>query len=228
VSILSAAKEMDCPIIPIISLTLSTIVFGTLYYDAVPHSPVVQIALLAFSIATAFGYWIHANLICCPDGLLTKGDVQGNEAPAKNLLRSFKLSKPAWMEKVPKFVMDRYESATGCPCSTEADGVCPCSVGSDGVCPCSTVNCMGLIIITAVISVISTAILFTLYPTAVTQLWNQSSVVLANLKDEIDQNLDKAMTSSKNLWTKIADLFLLKLRPLVTAVINLSQYNPQS
>jgi hypothetical protein len=75
VSILSAAKEMDCPIIPIISLTLSTIVFGTLYYDAVPHSPGVQIALLAFSIATAFGYWIHANLTCCPDGLLTKGDV---------------------------------------------------------------------------------------------------------------------------------------------------------
>jgi hypothetical protein len=51
------SKTMDCPIIPLVSLTVSCCLFGLAYFDVAPYSTGALLASLAFSIASAFTYW---------------------------------------------------------------------------------------------------------------------------------------------------------------------------
>jgi hypothetical protein len=59
------SKTMDCPIIPLVSLTVSCCLFGLAYFDVAPYSTGALLASLAFSIATAFAYWLFASQNCC-------------------------------------------------------------------------------------------------------------------------------------------------------------------
>ena len=115
---------MDCPIIPLVSLTVSCCVFGIAYFDASPYSTGALLSCLAFSIATAFAYWLYASQNCCanmsghlktpgnhkssnwriPTWSEVKQSLKPDMAPLQNfwtsLKKALKPKKPSWFKNL--------------------------------------------------------------------------------------------------------------------------------
>ena len=95
---------IDTPWIPLISLIISSIWFGLAYFDVVPYSPATLLGCVAFTLATAFVYWLYASQACVG----TEG--QPTSSSNVNLKTPNQSKKPNWFKKLWKKIKDWMKS----------------------------------------------------------------------------------------------------------------------
>ena len=95
---------IDTPWIPLISLIISSIWFGLAYFDVVPYSPATLLGCVAFTLATAFVYWLYASQACVG----TEG--QPKSSSNVNLKTPNQSKKPNWFKKLWKKIKDWMKS----------------------------------------------------------------------------------------------------------------------
>ena len=91
------------PIIPLLSLAITSIVFGLIHLTVLPNAPGgTLVGCVAFTIATAFAYWHHAVNACVeyelgPDEDALSSVQNLNLSPKKN--KTLKSKVQTWFQK---------------------------------------------------------------------------------------------------------------------------------
>ena len=103
------------PVIPLLSLAITSILFGVVFFNALPNAPGgILVGCVAFTIATAFAYWLRAVHGCVRHEVDTDQDASTSaqnfeiidEYLNQNSERkkTSKSSGPAWIQKLKKWM----------------------------------------------------------------------------------------------------------------------------
>ena len=103
------------PIIPLLSLAITSILFGVVYFNVLPNAPGgTLVGGVAFTIASAFAYWLRAAHGCARNEVDTDQDASTStqnfeimdEYRNQNSARkkTSKSSGPTWIQKLKKWM----------------------------------------------------------------------------------------------------------------------------
>ena len=95
---------IESPCLHLTSLIISSICFAIACFDVIPCSPAILVGCLAFTLATAFVYWLHASQACVG----TEG--QPKSSSNVNLKTPNQSKKPNWFKKLWKKIKDWMKS----------------------------------------------------------------------------------------------------------------------
>ncbi len=121
---------IESPWLHLTSLIISSIWFGIACFDVIPCSPAILVGCLAFTLATAFVYWIIASQTCVGDdgqpksasSIIQKTPSDTNE---RNLLNEdpSQSKKPNWFQKMWKKIKNWMKNLSPSGHHPEAEGI---------------------------------------------------------------------------------------------------------
>jgi len=121
---------IETPLIPLISLIISSIWFGLAFFDVVPFSAAALIGCLAFTLATAFNYWIYASHTCVGSNgqpklsPSVKQKTPGDDDKTTPWIKSTPQSKkPNWLKKLWQKMKDWMKSFSPTDSHPDTEGI---------------------------------------------------------------------------------------------------------